>query len=51
MAETKKNQKKKDSFIIVMPIYNEENCIEKVVRSWMTVIDKHPESEMLAIND
>lgn len=51
MAETKKNQKKKDTFIIVMPVYNEENCIEKVVRSWMNVVNKHTGSEMLAIND
>ncbi|MBI4924700.1 MAG: glycosyltransferase family 2 protein [Bdellovibrio sp.] len=35
-----------------MPVYNEENCIEKVVCSWMTnVINKHPGSEMLVIND
>lgn len=52
MAKTKKIHKKKDTFIIVMPTYNEENCIEKVVRSWMiNVVNKHPGSEMLVIND
>ena len=35
-----------------MPAYNEENCIDKVVRSWMiNVVNKHPGSEMLVIND
>jgi len=52
MAKIKKIHKKKDTFIIVMPAYNEENCIEKVVRSWMIdVVNKHPGSEMLVIND
>lgn len=52
MAKTKKIHKKKDTFIILMPAYNEENCIEKVVRSWMiNVVNKHTGSEMLVIND
>jgi dolichol-phosphate mannosyltransferase len=40
-----------DSFILVMPAYNEEGCIEKVVSSWMELIRKYPGSEMLVIND
>lgn len=52
MAKIKKIHRKKDTFIIVMPAYNEEDCIEKVVRSWMiNVVNKHPGSEMLVIND
>lgn len=51
MTETKKVQKKKDTFIIIMPAYNEENCMEKVVRAWMNVVNRHPGSEMLVIND
>ena len=51
MAKTKKIHKKKDTFIIIMPAYNEENCIEKVVSSWIKVVNRHPGSEMLVIND
>lgn len=40
-----------DSFILVMPAYNEEGCIEKVVSSWMDVVRKNAGSEMLVIND
>lgn len=51
MAKTKKIRGK-DTFIIVIPAYNEEKCIEKVVHSWMVnVVKKHPGSEMLIIND
>lgn len=41
----------KETFILVMPAYNEEECIEKVVSSWMTIIKNYPGSEMLVIND
>ena len=52
MAKIKKIHKEKDTFLIIMPAYNEENCIEKVVHSWMTnVINRHPGSEMIVIND
>ena len=52
MVKTKKTYKKEDTFVIVIPAYNEEKCIEKVVGSWMAnVITKHPGSEMLIIND
>mgnify|MGYP001568707225 FL=1 len=42
---------KKESFIIIMPVYNEAECIEKVIQSWMKVVNKYPGSEILAIND
>lgn len=50
MAKTKFH-KEKDTFIIVMPAYNEEECIEKVIQSWMKVVNRYPGSEILAIND
>ncbi|MCF7861678.1 glycosyltransferase family 2 protein [Candidatus Woesearchaeota archaeon] len=34
-----------------MPAYNESDCIEKVVNSWMEVVNKHPGSEMMVLND
>lgn len=40
-----------DSFIIIMPAYNEEDCISEVVDSWMKLVDQYPWSEMLVIND
>ena len=42
---------RKENFIIIMPVYNEEECIEKVIQSWMKVVNKYPGSEILAIND
>jgi len=41
----------KESFIIVMPTYNEEGCIDKVVSSWMEIVQQFPDSEMLILND
>jgi glycosyltransferase involved in cell wall biosynthesis len=41
----------KDSVIIIMPVYNEEECIEGVVKSWIDVIKKLPVSELLVLND
>ncbi len=41
----------KETFIIVMPTYNEEECIENVVNSWMDLIQQYRGSEMLVIND
>ena len=40
-----------DTFILVMPAYNEQDCIEKVTETWMRLIQKYPGSEMLIIND
>ena len=40
-----------DTFVILMPAYNEEGCIERVVCSWMDVVKRHAGSEMLVIND
>jgi dolichol-phosphate mannosyltransferase len=42
---------KNESFIIVMPAYNEEGCIDKVVSSWIELVKKYPGSELLVIND
>ena len=42
---------RKETIIIVMPAYNEEDCIGKAVSSWMDIIKRHPGSEMLIIND
>ena len=41
----------KENFIIVMPVYNEEGCIEKVMHLWMKIVNQYPGSEILAIND
>ena len=35
---------------IVMPAYNESSCIEFVVRSWLTVLDRVP-GFMVVVND
>lgn len=35
---------------IVMPAYNESSCIESVVRSWLTVLDRVP-GFMVVVND
>lgn len=40
-----------DTFILVMPAYNEGECIERVVSSWMKIVDRYGGSEMLIIND
>jgi len=40
-----------DSFILVMPAYNEQDCITKVIENWMRLIKKYPGSEMVVIND
>jgi len=41
----------KNSFLAVMPVYNELGCIEKVIKSWITTTSKFPGSEILVIND
>ena len=41
----------KETFIVVMPVYNEEGCIEKVVNSWIGLIKNFPGSEILVVND
>jgi len=41
----------KETFIVVMPAYNEEGCIKSVVNSWISLIRKFPGSEMLIVND
>ncbi|MGZ3694472.1 MAG: glycosyltransferase family 2 protein [Bdellovibrionota bacterium] len=38
------------SLCIVMPAYNEEGCIEPVVKNWLTVLDKVP-GTMIVVND
>jgi len=40
-----------DSFILVMPVYNEEGCIKKVIDDWMKIVRKVPGSEMVILND
>ena len=35
---------------IVMPVYNEEGCIEQVVRSWLTVVTKN-RGKLIVVND
>ena len=40
-----------DNFILVMPAYNEADCIKNVVSSWMRLVDKYQGSRMLVIND
>lgn len=42
---------KKETFIIVIPAYNEEGCISNVASSWMNIVKRYPGSEMLVIND
>ena len=41
----------KETFIIVMPAYNEEKNIERTISSWVPIIKNHPGSEILVIND
>lgn len=38
------------SLCIVMPAYNEEGCIEPVVKSWLAILDKIP-GTMIVVND
>jgi dolichol-phosphate mannosyltransferase len=38
------------SLCIVMPAYNEEGCIEPVVKNWLTILDKVP-GIMIVVND
>ena len=40
-----------ETFTIVMPVYNEEECIEEVLRSWSMVLKRYPGSELLVLND
>lgn len=41
----------KESFIIVMPAYNEAGYIEETINSWSRVVSDSPGSEILVIND
>ena len=41
----------RETFMIVMPAYNEEACIDQVVESWMEVVNMFPGSEMVVLND
>jgi glycosyltransferase involved in cell wall biosynthesis len=43
-------KKTKETFIVVMPSFNEEERIEKTIRSWAKIIDKVPGSEILIID-
>lgn len=38
------------SLCIVMPAYNEEGCIEPVVKNWLTILDQVP-GTMIVVND
>lgn len=38
------------SLCIVMPAYNEEGCMEPVVKSWLAVLDSVP-GQMIVVND
>lgn len=40
-----------DSFILIIPAYNEEEKINRTVETWARIIKKHPGSEMLVIDD
>ncbi len=42
---------KKETFIIVMPAYNEAKQIENTINSWIPIVNFHPGSEILVIND
>ena len=41
---------KKETFILIMPSYNEEKRIEKTVNSWVEIVKKFPRSEILIID-
>ncbi|OGM28635.1 hypothetical protein A2962_00960 [Candidatus Woesebacteria bacterium RIFCSPLOWO2_01_FULL_39_61] len=41
----------KETFILVMPAYNEEDNIETTISLWIPIINKIPGSEILVIND
>src|SRR3990172_11926052 len=43
-------RKYKDSFVIVMPVLNEESYIEKTILSWNPVVQNIPGSEILVID-
>ena len=45
------NKPKKETFIVIMPVYNEEGCIEEVGRSWHNLVKGYPGSEILLVND
>lgn len=46
-----KHTKNNDTFILIMPAFNEEENIEKTINEWSSVIQKFKGSEILVIND
>ena len=40
-----------NTFLIIIPAFNEESCIEKVVRAWIKLVNNHRGSKILVIND
>lgn len=42
---------KKETFILIMPAYNEKENIESTIRSWIPIINSYQGSEILVIND
>ncbi|MEN6626055.1 MAG: glycosyltransferase family 2 protein [Candidatus Sumerlaeia bacterium] len=46
------DQKKQHELVLVMPVYNEEDCIAGVVRQWAEVLERTvPDYKMLVLND
>lgn len=50
MVNKKKSKKNKDTFVLVMPSFNEEKRIKKTIISWTKIIEKIPGSEILIID-
>jgi dolichol-phosphate mannosyltransferase len=40
-----------DNLCIVMPVYNEQANIERVLKSWYPIIANFPQGELVAVND
>lgn len=40
-----------ETFIIIVPVFNEEGSIERTIVSWSRIVEKFPGSEILVIND
>ena len=51
MLPQTKTIKTKDSFLVIMPAYNEEQNIEKTIFSWIPIIRGKSGSEILVIDD
>jgi len=51
MPPQTKTIKTKDSFLVIMPAFNEEQNIEKTIFSWIPIIRDKPGSEILVIDD